>query len=195
MITPVANSALPTTGARAFGASRATHEHNGIDLPGREGTPVLAAAAGRVVYATREWRQGFSGYGRVVVLEHPQLGVWTLYAHLAEPSVSVGQSVHAGQEIGAVGRTQYARDDHSSLYDEGKAHLHFEVADRAYPMSNTQPRINPVAWLASMSEEPLKLQPDRKDSAPRPIPFPSSRCSLLCPSCGSRLALEVVRDD
>ncbi|MFN9623766.1 MAG: M23 family metallopeptidase [Cyanobacteriota bacterium] len=88
--------------------------HTGIDLIVTEGTPVLAAAAGRVRLVDE-----VSGYGLTVLVDHG--GGWqTLYAHLFEIGVQPGEPVQRGQPLGRVG-------------DSGRAstpHLHFEIRVR-----------------------------------------------------------------
>ena len=86
--------------------------HSGIDYPGRVGTPVRAAASGRVTHAG--WSPG--GWGNLVVLSHGN-GVRTLYAHLARVGVRVGARVAAGQRVGRVGASGNTTGPH----------LHFEV--------------------------------------------------------------------
>jgi len=147
MVLPVASAVLPRTGILSWGFQRSDHLHNGVDIGAKEGAPVRAAASGRVRHATHAWQQGFSGYGRVVVLEHPIDRVWTLYAHLGDVLVVPDQEVQAGDQIGTVGRSQFLASDHSSMLAPGKQHLHFEVASRPYPMPNDEPRLDPVAWL------------------------------------------------
>lgn len=72
--------------------------HNGIDFNLAVGTPVLAAASGRVVSA--DW----GGCGQTVILDHNN-GYRTLYLHLdGNVSVGLGQEVAAGQIVGRVGR-------------------------------------------------------------------------------------------
>jgi murein DD-endopeptidase MepM/ murein hydrolase activator NlpD len=97
-----------------YGARGATW-HPGIDFPAPAGTPVAAAAAGRVASA------GFApdGYGDRVVLAHGR-GERTLYAHLSRVLVRRGQWVGAGALIGRVGATGFATGPH----------LHFEVIVR-----------------------------------------------------------------
>jgi murein DD-endopeptidase MepM/ murein hydrolase activator NlpD len=94
---------------------RGNRFHTGIDFPGSRGTPVVAAAAGRVAFA------GFSlgGWGRLVTIAHGG-GTRTMYAHLSRVGVRVGQYVQSGQRIGRVG---------SSGMSTGP-HLHFEVRVR-----------------------------------------------------------------
>ncbi len=85
--------------------------HPGIDLAAGEGTPVMAANSGRVIFA------GWStwGYGYAIVLSH---GPFTsLYGHLSAYNVSCGQVVSMGQIIGAVGTTG----------NSSGPHLHFEL--------------------------------------------------------------------
>ncbi|GIX14378.1 MAG: hypothetical protein KatS3mg118_2337 [Paracoccaceae bacterium] len=58
--------------------------HEGIDLAGARGTPILATAEGTVVYAGR-----MSGYGNVIKIRHA-FGVETVYGHLSRIRVKVG---------------------------------------------------------------------------------------------------------
>lgn len=84
--------------------------HAGVDLAARRGSPVWAAANGRVVFAG--WR---GGYGNAIVIRHDD-GSETLYGHLDAMHVRAGMLVTAGSLIGAVGRTGLATGPH----------LHFE---------------------------------------------------------------------
>lgn len=85
--------------------------HAGLDLRSPEGTPVYAAAAGRVV------RVGRAGaYGNAVVLDHGA-GLRSLYGHLSRILVRPGQEVHRGEVVALVGHTGNATGDH----------LHFEL--------------------------------------------------------------------
>jgi hypothetical protein len=140
---------------RAFNFQRTDeHTHRGIDLPAQEGTPVYAIDRGRVVHATNEWTPGFTGYGKVVVVQADD-GTHHLYAHLKRPLVNVGDVVEPGAQIGEVGRTQYTRDDHEKLMTSGP-HLHLEVNEHAYPMKPEAPRLDPVAYLEAGRVHPLK---------------------------------------
>ena len=89
--------------------------HPGIDLSASKGTPVGAAAAGRVVFA------GFDGggYGNLVEIAHGD-GVLSMYAHLSAFAVRLGQSVVTGTRVGRVGSTG----------ESTGPHLHFEVRVR-----------------------------------------------------------------
>jgi len=90
---------------------RGRRHHDGIDIDGRRGDPIHAAAAGRVVFA------GWKGdYGKMIVVDHGD-GLSTLYAHADELRVRSGRQVRAGEIIGRVGRTGNAQG----------THLHFEV--------------------------------------------------------------------
>ncbi len=120
--------------------------HHGVEFPNKEGTPVLVVADGVVVYAGNDkkdvlaWVPAY--YGNVVVVEHHFPGfsppVYSLYAHLYKISVSVGQKVHAGAQIGQVGATGTAIG----------SHLHFEVrvGQNKY-ISNR----NPELWLKPLA--------------------------------------------
>jgi len=146
-VNPITGKKLVTTGKLAFMFDRGEgHMHRGVDIPANKGTPALAAANGVVRVATDVYKPGFSGYGRVVVLENN--GVWTLYGHLDSVRVSVGQKVGAGQEIGTVGTSQFFSYD-QTREDKMGAHLHFEVSPTRYPQASEASRIDPVAWLRS----------------------------------------------
>ncbi|MGH7321958.1 MAG: M23 family metallopeptidase [Candidatus Rokuibacteriota bacterium] len=83
-----------------------TQWHLGIDLASNKQSPVEASNAGRVVFT------GPNGiYGNMVVLDHG-LGLFTLYAHLSEIAVQVGQPVRAGETLGRSGETGLAGGDH-----------------------------------------------------------------------------------
>ena len=85
--------------------------HLGIDLVAPKGTPVKAAADGRVFFARRQ-----AEYGNLIVLEHPN-GYTTRYGHLFTFKVAEDQIVHRGDVIGYVGMTGRAT----------APHLHYEV--------------------------------------------------------------------
>ena len=91
---------------------RGNRFHAGIDIVAGTGTPVRAAAPGRVVFAA----PAGGGWGKLVVVAHSD-GVETMYAHLSRIEVRTGQSVGAGTRVGRVGATG----------DAHGPHLHFEV--------------------------------------------------------------------
>jgi murein DD-endopeptidase MepM/ murein hydrolase activator NlpD len=93
---------------------RADGWHPGIDFPAPTGTPVTAAAAGRVIFAGYD-----DGYGLTVVLDHGNQ-VHTRYAHLSSTTAALGASLAAGQRLGRVGATGNATGPH----------LHFEITVR-----------------------------------------------------------------
>lgn len=87
--------------------------HEGIDISAPGGTPIMAAATGRVVFAG--WR---GQYGRMVEIDHGY-GVVTRYAHASEIEEGIrrGVRVERGQKIAEVGETGLAAGPH----------LHYEV--------------------------------------------------------------------
>ncbi len=85
------------------------HFHQGLDIANSMYTPIHAAAAGTVIFAG--WSN--SGYGFCVQIDHGG-GIVTLYGHMAQqPSVSVGEQVSAGQEIGKMGSTGASTGSHT----------------------------------------------------------------------------------
>jgi murein DD-endopeptidase MepM/ murein hydrolase activator NlpD len=84
--------------------------HRGLDYAGWRGSPVKAAAAGKVRLVGRE-SQGFRLHGNIVGIDHGQ-GVNTVYLHLQQINVKEGQMVRAGQIIGMVGSTGASTGPH-----------------------------------------------------------------------------------
>jgi murein DD-endopeptidase MepM/ murein hydrolase activator NlpD len=103
---------------------------------------------GKVVHAATKLSQGYSGYGRVVVIQASDDGPWFLYAHLDQVGVGAGSVVSVGQQIGTVGRTCYSRDDPTRLC-AGGAHLHFEASPRPYPQGAEAPRLDPARFVGT----------------------------------------------
>ncbi len=86
--------------------------HSGRDLAAPEGTPVVAALAGRVVSSGEA-----GGYGLAIEVEHDNPRRRTLYGHLSELYVKEGERVKQGEVIGRVGSTGRSTGPH----------LHFEL--------------------------------------------------------------------
>ncbi len=128
----------------AFGTTQlgARVPHHGVEFQNPLGTPVLATAGGEVVVAGNDHTNFYSPwqdmYGNLVVLAHDLPGVdgtvYTLYAHLSEVDVSVGDEVAAGDPIGRVGLSGAAIG----------SHLHFEVRLGRNAYSSNR---NPALWL------------------------------------------------
>lgn len=88
----------PFTGRRQF--------HSGIDIAANFGTPVVAPATGRVVFAGRK-----GAMGNMVEIDHGY-GIHSIYGHLAEFFVKKGEFVERGQRIAAVGSTGRSTGPH-----------------------------------------------------------------------------------
>ncbi|WP_330172643.1 LysM peptidoglycan-binding domain-containing M23 family metallopeptidase [Streptomyces sp. NBC_01498] len=123
---PVDGAAI-TTQYRASGSSWASGYHTGVDFAVGTGTTVKAVAPGTVVSA------GWAGsYGNEVVIRHDD-GQYSQYGHLSSISVSAGQSVGAGDQIGLSGSTGNSTGPH----------LHFEI--RTGPGYGSD--VDPLAYL------------------------------------------------
>lgn len=113
---PLAQPALQIDpwGWRYSTARAAWRMHTGVDLAAAAGTPVLAALSGRVLLVDY-----LGGYGLTVILDHGK-GIQTLYAHLQDCAVSIGQRIEPGATLGRVGMSGAASGPH----------LHFELRSR-----------------------------------------------------------------
>jgi LysM repeat protein len=87
-------------------------KHEGVDIPGRVGSHIVAAADGVVVYSGDE----IGGYGNITVIAHKD-GYFSVYAHAQTNYTKQGQRVYRGQVIAQIGMT-------GRTYGP---HLHFEV--------------------------------------------------------------------
>ena len=110
----------PITGN--FGEQRPGHIHAGVDIAAPEGTPIRAAAAGRVVLMQPTGASG--GYGNYTCIQHTGT-LTSCYAHQVRFGTSMGASVKQGQVMGYVGNTG----------NSFGAHLHFEARVNGTPVS------------------------------------------------------------
>ena len=102
-------------GTRYHPILRYSRPHTGVDLAARIGTPIYATADGVVTESGRNAKSR-GGYGVVCVIKHGY-GYQTLYAHMKDTKVKVGQKVKRGELIGWVGNTGLSSG----------SHLHYEV--------------------------------------------------------------------
>jgi murein DD-endopeptidase MepM/ murein hydrolase activator NlpD len=86
--------------------------HDGIDMPGITGTPIIATADGVVIYSGNR-----SSYGVTVAIDHQGTSYETRYAHLVSTNVKVGQIVSRGDIVGFLGNTGRSTGPH----------LHYEI--------------------------------------------------------------------
>jgi len=106
LLMPVKGTVTTEFGMIRYVNDQVEGRHSGLDLAAPEGTPVKAAAAGRVVLAENLVVTGYT-----VILDHG-LGLFTSYSHLSSLSVKAGDSVAAGQVVGKVGETGLATGPH-----------------------------------------------------------------------------------
>jgi murein DD-endopeptidase MepM/ murein hydrolase activator NlpD len=107
--------------------------HDGIDLAGPNGSPIVSVGDGVVAEAGPA-----AGYGMWVAIRHAN-GDYSIYAHMYHVYVTVGQHVRAGQHIADIGSNGYSTGPH----------LHFEIARG----SATGPRVDPAPWLRERGVE------------------------------------------
>ncbi|MCG2592605.1 peptidoglycan DD-metalloendopeptidase family protein [Ramlibacter sp. XY19] len=110
--------AWPTAAGTSVLAGFDEQKNKGLDLGGKAGDPVLAAADGRVVYAGA----GLRGYGNLIILKHNNTYL-TAYAHNQSLLVKEDQSVRKGQKIAEMGSS-----------DADRVKLHFEIRRQGKPV-------------------------------------------------------------
>jgi lipoprotein NlpD len=108
--------AWPASGSVIGGFDEA--KNKGLDIAGKAGDPVLAAADGQVVYAGA----GLRGYGNLIILKHNNTFL-TAYAHNQALLVKEDQKVRKGQKIAEMGKT-----------DADRVKLHFEIRRQGKPV-------------------------------------------------------------
>lgn len=106
----------PASGGIIAGFNEATNK--GVDIGGNPGDPVVASAAGKVVYSG----SGLRGYGKLVIIKHDE-NYLTAYAHNRELLVKEGDDVTQGQRIAELGST-----------DADRPKLHFEIRRQGRPV-------------------------------------------------------------
>ncbi|MGI9584551.1 MAG: peptidoglycan DD-metalloendopeptidase family protein [Acidimicrobiia bacterium] len=121
---PVPGAVSSGFGTRIHPITGKVRMHNGLDMNGAQGSPIVAADGGTVILAAVK-----GGYGNTVMIDHGG-GMVTLYAHQSSMAVSNGAKVSRGQVIGYVGSTGQSTGPH----------LHFEVRINGAP-------VNPANYL------------------------------------------------
>lgn len=107
-VTPVSGHITSRYGSRE---SIRSHDHQGLDIATKTGTPIKAVADGKVKFSGEK-----SGYGNLIILDHGN-GITTYYGHCSKLYVKSGEEVKAGDKIAAVGSTGNSTGPH----------LHFEI--------------------------------------------------------------------
>ncbi|MGB6054799.1 MAG: peptidoglycan DD-metalloendopeptidase family protein, partial [Burkholderiaceae bacterium] len=90
----------------------------GIDIAGKSGQPIVAAGAGKVMYAG----SGIRGYGNLVIIKHTN-NLLSAYAHNKTILVKEGQTISKGQKIAEMGNS-----------DADSVRLHFEIRRQGKPV-------------------------------------------------------------
>lgn len=111
----------PKTGGRRM--------HNGTDMAGPRGTPIVSPGDGVVTFAGRQ-----SGFGNLIKIKHAQ-GFETYFAHLNKMHVKTGQKVSRGMRIGDMGTTGRSTG----------VHLHYEIRINGRP-------VNPMTYIKAAND-------------------------------------------
>jgi lipoprotein NlpD len=108
---------MPTNG-KVIGEFSESANRKGVDISGKLGQPIVASAAGKVVYSG----SGLRGYGKLVIIKHNNTYL-SAYAHNDQVLVKEGQTVSKGQKIAEMGST-----------DSDQVKLHFEIRKFGKPV-------------------------------------------------------------
>lgn len=108
----------PTSGKVISTYSKSAAGRKGIDIAGKSGQNIIAAASGKVVYSGN----GLPRYGNLLIIKHNDVYL-SAYAHNKTLLVKEGQQVKAGQKIALLGRSGTQRDQ-----------LHFEIRRNGKPV-------------------------------------------------------------
>ncbi|MCA9568415.1 MAG: M23 family metallopeptidase [Myxococcales bacterium] len=159
--TPIeAGWSVEKTQVRDFRGRRLTYDsHNGTDFSVPVGTPVAAAAPGRVVRIASEYNRG----GLKLFLDHGG-GLMTCTAHLARTLVRVGDRVERGQTVALSG---YSGLDALVTFPWGTPHIHFNVWLDGVPV-DPFPHAGEVSMWRD-GDVPLPSDPTTEPYAPSPI--------------------------
>lgn len=107
-VNPVSGNITSRYGSRE---SIRDHEHKGLDIATKTGTPIKSVAAGEIIHSGT-----MGGYGNLIIIDHGN-GVKTYYGHCSKLYVKKGETVKTGETIAAVGSTGNSTG----------SHLHFEI--------------------------------------------------------------------
>lgn len=121
--------------------------HDGVEFYQPFGTPVLAAADGKVIFSGTDeinaWGRFTNFYGNLVIVQHSNLGnapFYSLYGHLSSLAVKNGDTVRQGDLVGAIGASGGAFG----------SHLHFEVRLGGNELKHTA---NPLLFLQLLTDK------------------------------------------
>lgn len=144
--------------------------HSGIDLNWGEkpnddfGLEVNSMADGIVVFSENDRT---AGWGNIIVIEHPQLGIWSRYAHLSQRLVNIDDNVQEGQLIGHCGNTG----------SSSAAHLHWDVIIKKLPTWKKYTTNYTIAQTKEYYADPIDCVNNNQTNIPRepsqPIPAPT----------------------
>ncbi|MDD5241894.1 MAG: peptidoglycan DD-metalloendopeptidase family protein [Sulfuricella sp.] len=120
----------PTAGKVLTGFNESSSSGKGLDISGKNGQPVLAAAPGKVVYSG----SGLRGYGKLVIIKHNKTYL-SAYAHNRQILIKEGQNVVKGQKIAEMGDS-----------DADQVKLHFEIRRLGKP-------VDPAKYLPQIGND------------------------------------------
>ncbi len=162
-------AATPKSGNRAFGAKRTPdHTHQGVDLLMKRGVPQWSPVDGATVtHAGSNYKKGFGGYGRHVVIRQGDDGPWFLFAHLEDVNVEVGDELDFYDVVGTTGDSCFDKKDPSKVC--GGVHAHLEISPTTYPQDSEAPRIDPVQWLKDEERRLGTLRADLREPTKREV--------------------------
>ncbi|MBN1291940.1 MAG: peptidoglycan DD-metalloendopeptidase family protein [Candidatus Latescibacteria bacterium] len=132
---PVSGKVVSSFGVVVDEKTKTKTTNRGIEILTQHNEPVRSIYNGKVYYMNT-----IRGYGNFIMIYHPP-GYWTIYGHLSDILVSIGDEVSEGDVIGSAGST--------GLMDDKEAHLLLEVLKGKNPE-------NPITWLKTDKQRVMK---------------------------------------
>lgn len=162
-----------------FGSGK-TVWHTGIDLVKPHRAPIHAFVGGTVTHAKMgQTGTGLGGFGITVVVVDKH-GAAHLYAHLDSVSVSVGDVVKEGQEVGKQGNTGQSTG----------SHLHYEVRAKSTPSYGYQTDTDPAVYLDKIMLEAVETKKGDDDK----LLLSNSQKAMLVDAINDLINQKVISD-
>ncbi len=161
LLRPVPGEITGLYGLRRVFNGQERAPHRGIDFDARTGDPVMACADGKVVLAADHYYSG-----KIVAVDHG-LQVFSMYLHLSDFDVSVGQTVKRGDVVGRIGSTGRVTGPH--------LHFSLSVQGESVDAAPIMAGMEKITERATSGSEPIRKKAPAKGAAKKKTPAKKQR--------------------